>query len=86
MCSLSARIGGIVSPLILLAVRGHTPTSVCLSLLHSQDKWGASVPMLVMGTVATAAGALSSVLPETMNKPLPETLAELDPLHTRAQK
>eukprot|EP00731_Ephydatia_muelleri_P027780 Em0019g653a len=65
VCSLSARIGGIAAPLILLT-----------------DKWGAPVPMLVMGTMALVAGSLSSLLPETLNTPLPETLEELD-IHSR---
>lgn len=61
VCSLSARIGGIAAPLLLLS-----------------DNWGASVPMLIMGTMAVTAGLVSVALPETLNKPLPETLADLD--------
>ena len=34
--------------------------------------------MLIMGGLATGAGLLSFTLPETLNQPMPETLADLD--------
>ncbi|CAI8008238.1 Solute carrier family 22 member 15 [Geodia barretti] len=63
--SISARIGGILTPLILLMGEINLG-GVSLGL-----------PMVVMGCLGLLAGLLSLHLPETLHQPLPETLAEL---------
>jgi hypothetical protein len=63
--SISARIGGILTPLLLL-MGGISLGGLSLGL-----------PMVVMGCLGLLAGLLSLHLPETLHQPLPETLAEL---------
>ena len=47
-----------------------------LDILQAQYSEG--LPMLLMGCLALLTGTVSLTLPETLNKPLPETLAELE--------
>ena len=43
-----------------------------------QSSLGAGVPMSLMGVLGLVAGFFTLSLPETLNQPLPETLAQLD--------
>lgn len=49
-----------------------------MPLKHMQASYSEGLPMIIMGGVATGAGLLSLTLPETLNQPMPETLADLD--------
>ena len=91
LVSMGARLGGILSPLVLLLVRliiimnmnSYVRDQNLLILLYDlcsspQASTSAILPMLLMGALALLTGLLSLTLPETLNKPLPETLAELE--------
>ena len=58
--SMSARIGGIISPYIMLL---------------GDYIWG-PLPYLLFGVISIVAGLLALFLPETRNKALPETIEE----------
>ncbi|RUS86172.1 hypothetical protein EGW08_006066 [Elysia chlorotica] len=64
LCSLCARIGGILSPYIadLKDVIGND--------------WGTALPLLIFGGLSVAAGVLVLFLPETSNKVLPDTVED----------
>ncbi|GFN79332.1 organic cation transporter protein [Plakobranchus ocellatus] len=64
LCSLSARIGGILSPYI-----------ADLEDVISGN-WGVAVPLLIFGGLSVAAGLLVLFLPETSNRVLPDTVED----------
>ncbi|GFN79336.1 solute carrier family 22 member 13 [Plakobranchus ocellatus] len=64
MCSLSARIGGILAPYI--ADLGEVISG----------RWGVAVPLLIFGGLSVAAGLLILFLPETSNRVLPDTVED----------
>ena len=43
-----------------------------------QEQYSDVFPMLVVGGLAVIGGTVSLSLPETLNQPLPETVAELE--------
>ena len=45
---------------------------------HMQGQYSDVFPMLVMTVLSVMGGVVSLSLPETLNQPLPETLAELE--------
>ncbi len=46
--------------------------------LFMQSHYDAGFPMLILGVLGIFSGFLSLSLPETLNKPMPETLYELE--------
>ncbi len=56
---MSARISGILAPVILLL-----------------SKYWEPLPLVIFGSSAVVAGALTLLLPETLNHHLPETIEE----------
>ncbi len=60
----------------------HTPRytprySVVVSSVQADYNAG-GLPMLILGVLGALSGLLSLYLPETLNKPMPETLNELE--------
>ena len=47
-------------------------------LISLQAQYGASLPMLFLGVTALSVGFVTLSLPETLNRPLPETLKDID--------
>lgn len=47
-------------------------------LVLVQSEYDVGLPMLVLGGLGTLTGLLSFMLPETLDQPMPETLAELE--------
>ncbi len=43
-----------------------------------QSQYNEGLPMLVIGVTAIVASVLGMSLPETLNQPMPETLADLE--------
>ncbi|KAK3734882.1 hypothetical protein RRG08_038908 [Elysia crispata] len=64
LCSLCARIGGILAPYI-----------ADLEDVIDND-WGTALPLLIFGGLSLAAGFLVLFLPETSNKILPDTVED----------
>ncbi|EOD42161.1 hypothetical protein EMIHUDRAFT_194923 [Emiliania huxleyi CCMP1516] len=62
-CSLAARVGGIVAPQALLLV----PVA------------GTAAVMAIFGAASLASGLVALSLPETLHRPLPDTVADIDP-------
>ncbi|CAH1778274.1 unnamed protein product [Owenia fusiformis] len=63
--SMSARVGGIIAPLVMLLTDTYQ-----------------SLPLLLFGGTSILAGLLVIALPETMGRPLPETIEDLQAMHS----
>lgn len=74
ICSMTGRIGGIVSPYI-----GALGDSIPGPL-------GRLIPLLVFGSAAILCGVMSLFLPETANRKLPETIEEAQAMSWRDRK
>ena len=46
--------------------------------IHLQGAIHAGIPAIIFGIVATMAGLLSLMLPETLNRKMPESVAEIE--------
>ena len=46
--------------------------------IYSQGAIHAGIPAIIFGIVATMAGLLSLMLPETLNRKMPESVAEIE--------
>ncbi|XP_020494012.1 solute carrier family 22 member 4 [Labrus bergylta] len=68
-CSMSARIGTIISPFIIYL-----------------GQYNKSLPYILMGSFAVIGAFLCLLLPETFNKPLPETLSQMQQIYRRCGK
>ena len=52
--------------------------SLTFSLIFLQGAVHAGIPAIIFGIVATLAGLLSLMLPETLNRKMPESVAEVE--------
>lgn len=81
--SVGARLGGILAPIVLMTVSWAYLNNGFRNILFSiiiQAQYSHSIPMLLMGILALGTGLLSLTLPETLNKPMPDTLKDLENL------
>ena len=77
---MAARIGGILSPLILLMVSLWLARAY-RTLLHYSNSCTmqpASHAMVILSVLGLVAGFLTLTLPETLDQPLPEALADVE--------
>lgn len=74
---MSARLGSVFAPLINETVRDVIivyPTLKCFDFFQSTIF--KPLPLIIFGTVTLIGGCLSLILPETLNKQLPESIAD----------
>lgn len=83
LCNVGARIGGILSPLVLLLVSGRLRDGFLLILLSAyflhvcQDHSMLGSSMFLMGVVGIVTAFFCRSLPETLNAPLPSILEDI---------
>ncbi|XP_046378535.2 organic cation transporter protein-like [Haliotis rufescens] len=74
MSSICCRVGSLLSPYIVDLT------------MYLSGRFGQILPMLVFGGITILAALLALLLPETVNKKLPETIKEAEMLGTSAYK
>lgn len=82
LASTFARIGSISAPYIvdLLVSLKKEPfqIEITISSLKLQGSVHAGIPVVIFGAFSTSAGLLALMLPETLNRKLPESVAEVE--------
>lgn len=77
--SMCARLSGALTPLIGLLVREHfknIKSTLANDSVILQDSFDKTLPTIIFASLALISGALSLLLPETLGKPMPQTLQE----------
>ena len=74
---MAARIGGVMAPFVTLVVYRPNNFYKCQSLSHLQGDFYPTMELVIFGLVAITAGLLNLLLPETKDKPLPESIDDM---------